>query len=133
MLLHVLGYYRGKCDGIWSELSIKAKRAFERDPKFKPGLPNNGMPFEISVRAKFPVGIYVDVRTGNLAHEKLTSEKISELSSQLVPAYDSRREAVVKEPEAKPEQPASVEEIILKQQDMPKQKAHIHKHKHKKQ
>ena len=43
-ILTVLGFYYGSIDGRWGELSIQAMSKFEKDTRFKPGVPNNGMP-----------------------------------------------------------------------------------------
>lgn len=113
MILKVLGFYRGKCDGIWSKQTIKAKQEFERDPKFKPAYPNNGMPFDLQVTAKLPAGVYHDPRRqGMLAHDELTQDKITEYSAQLVVQHDNRKETISMpvaekpkpvEPETKPD------------------------------
>lgn len=95
MILKALGYYTGKCDGIWSALTIKAKKAFEADPKFKPAYPNNGMPFELGHVSKYPSGIYLDPRRkGYLACDELTQERITEWSGDLHEVYDNRRDTV---------------------------------------
>ena len=57
-ILKHLGFYTGEVDGIWSTLTIKAKKEFEVDSSFNPGIPNNGLPF--SIRPPFPKGIMKD-------------------------------------------------------------------------
>lgn len=54
-LMKVYGFYNGAIDGIWGPASIAAKKAFEASPSFKPGYPNNGMPFKNT--GPFPKGI----------------------------------------------------------------------------
>ncbi len=45
LILKVLGFYQGHLDGVWGPISIAAKKKFEADKRFVPGMPNNGMPF----------------------------------------------------------------------------------------
>ncbi len=47
-VLTKLGYYRGKIDGIWGPACIEAKKDFELDSSFRPGYPNNGLPFDVT-------------------------------------------------------------------------------------
>lgn len=54
-ILTKYGFYRGKIDGIWGPSTIRAKKDFEADATFRPGFPNNGMPF--SDRGPYPKGI----------------------------------------------------------------------------
>lgn len=83
IILAKLGYYNGKCDGIWGPATIKAKQKFECSGKFNPGYPNNGMPF--SYDGPFPEGIMRDWnKRGYITHVDLTEDyikgKIGELS-----------------------------------------------------
>lgn len=83
IILALLGYYNGKCDGIWGPATIKAKQRFECSGKFNPGYPNNGMPF--SYDGPFPEGIMRDWnKRGYITHVDLTTDfikgKIGELS-----------------------------------------------------
>jgi len=68
MVMHVLGFYDGKLDGIWGPKSIEAKKRFEASPKFMPAIPANGMPF--AGRAPFPNGITVN-RDGLMYHDAI--------------------------------------------------------------
>lgn len=104
MLLKALGFYRGKCDGIWSSQTTKAKQEFEISPSFKPAYPNRGMPFAIELNSKYPAGVYSDpVRPGMLTHEKLTDELVRDWSKDLVESYDNRKETVhVSKPDPEP-------------------------------
>lgn len=54
-VLTELGYYKGKIDGIWGPASAAAKIEFEHSGKFKPGIPNKGLPFQRN--PPFPSGI----------------------------------------------------------------------------
>ena len=95
MILKALGYYTGKCDGIWSKQTIAAKQEFERSPKFKPAYPNGGMPFELNANSKFPTGMYLDpMNRGYLKCDELTDERVREWLGDLPEVYDNRREAV---------------------------------------
>lgn len=75
LVLAFLGFYSGPIDGIWSTDSINAMRAFERDDKFCPGVPTNGLPFP--ARAKLPKGMYWDKKLVN--HVKMSPERAAEL------------------------------------------------------
>jgi hypothetical protein len=88
MILKFLGYYQGKCDGIWSAMTIEAKRNFENSGKFHPAYPNNGMPFDPT--SKFPSGIMLDFskpRTGLLIHVDIPEEYYQKFATELV-EYD---------------------------------------------
>lgn len=46
LLMTVLGYYEGACDGVWGAATIAAKVKWEDDDDmFEPAVPNNGLPF----------------------------------------------------------------------------------------
>jgi hypothetical protein len=54
-ILKVLGFYKGKLDGIWGPKSIAAMKDFEASAAFKPCIPNHGMP--LSYEGRLPSGI----------------------------------------------------------------------------
>lgn len=93
MVLKALGFYTGKCDGIWSARTIEAKKDFESTPKFKPAYPNNGMPFELGAQDKLPAGLYF-TGGGKIACEELTPERVREWESDFVQPYDNREQNV---------------------------------------
>ena len=96
MILKALGFYTGKCDGIWSKLTIDAKKEFEADPKFKPAYPNNGMPFELGVASKLPQGLYMDPRRpGFIMSDDLNTDRVNEWGKDLVEDYDNRRDTAI--------------------------------------
>lgn len=68
-ILSVLGFYHGKFDGIWGPKTIEAKKRYEGDAKFVPGIPNNGLPF--GDRGPFPALISINHATGLLEHPAL--------------------------------------------------------------
>lgn len=83
ILLKFLGYYHGKCDGIWGPATIAAKRKFELSGKFNPGYPNNGQPFPVD--GPFPSGIIRDPsKRGYITHVDITPEFIKSNISELV-------------------------------------------------
>lgn len=87
MVLKHLGYYRGRCDGIWSRKTITAKRDFELSGKFNPGYPNNGMPFNCD--GPFPSGIIRDPLNKHLIiHVDMDREFIARLEGELVTCTD---------------------------------------------
>ena len=59
-VLKHFGFYEGRLDGIWGPKTIEAKKIFEGDTKFKPGLPNNGLPFKDT--GPYPKGVTMDYR-----------------------------------------------------------------------
>lgn len=90
MILKFLGYYTGKCDGIWSEKTIAAKRDFELSGKFHPAYPNNGMPFDPS--SKLPSGIMLDFtkpRSGMLTHVDAPADYFEKLAIELVEVQET--------------------------------------------
>lgn len=83
MILTVLGYYQGSCDGIWSVETLAAMRKFEASGKFAPALPRNGLPLDLN--SKMPPGIFRDTVTavpgaGLLTCAGLDKDKIVELT-----------------------------------------------------
>lgn len=83
ILLKFLGYYHGKCDGIWGPTTIAAKRKFELSGKFNPGYPNNGQPFPVD--GPFPSGIIRDpLKRGYITHVDITPEFVKANLSELV-------------------------------------------------
>lgn len=72
-ILSVLGFYHGKFDGIWGPKSIEAKKRFEADARFIPGIPNNGMPF--ASKGPYPALITINHATDMLEHPALTEHK----------------------------------------------------------
>lgn len=86
MVLKHLGYYHGKCDGIWGPDTIAAKRAFELSGNFNPGYPNNGLPF--NQEGPYPIGIMRDYRNRALiTHTDMTEEYLTNHKDDLVKAH----------------------------------------------
>lgn len=56
LVLKFMGFYTGKCDGIWGPESVTAMRAYEASGKFSPGYPSNGMPFK--EKGQLPANLY---------------------------------------------------------------------------
>lgn len=96
MIMKAKGFYNGKCDGIWSAKTIAAKKEYESHGSFKPAYPNNGMPFGLGPTNKLPSGVYYDPAKGKgvLTCDELTQDKLSEWSSDLVEAYDNRKDTI---------------------------------------
>lgn len=82
MILRHLGHYRGKLDGIWGPMTIEAKQRFERDRKFAPAFPNNGLPF--GDRDTYPKGISYNRATRLLDCVGLSETVIAEFNA-LIP------------------------------------------------
>lgn len=85
MVLKFLGYYSGKCDGIWSAKTIAAKRDFELSGKFGPAYPNNGAPFDFT--SKLPKGLTLDwnaPRAGLIHHIDIPDGYYDQFKNELV-------------------------------------------------
>lgn len=109
IILALLGYYNGKCDGIWGPATVKAKQRFECSGKFNPGYPNNGMPF--SYDGPFPDGIMRDWnKRGYITHVDLTEDYIKGKIGELSVCKDTYDPHPVQE-EVKPVQQEPVKEV----------------------
>jgi hypothetical protein len=62
-ILKVLGFYTGVISGVWDDRTIQSMQLFEANSKFKPGIPNHGLPFG---EGPYPAGIYVDPKDRTL-------------------------------------------------------------------
>lgn len=100
MIMQALGFYSGKIDGIWSQKSIEAKRAWELSGKFNPAYPNNGLPFGDA--DPVPKGMRFDKVTRMFTHTALTQTMIEDISDKAKPAP----EPVVAETQENKEVPA---------------------------
>ena len=76
VIMAVLGYYEGACNGVWGQKSIDAMRKWELADDFEPATPQNGKPF--TGRGKLPDGIHYGAGL-TLITEHLYSEKAQEL------------------------------------------------------
>ena len=108
-VMRKFGFYNGKLDGIWGPSSIDAKKRFEADESFKPGYPNNGMPFKDT--GPFPKGI--TMRHGNMPMihcdgiEEILAKAASKEADANALALKIEQEAV-STGEVVPEEPALV-------------------------
>jgi hypothetical protein len=57
LIMQLLGFYKGKVDGIWGPATMDAKRRWEMSTKFEPAIPNNGLP--LGDRGPYPKGIRI--------------------------------------------------------------------------
>jgi hypothetical protein len=71
LLLSRMGFYSSKIDGIWGPESITAMKKFEADPRFRPGVPNNGLPMRSS--PPYPAGMYLEY-DGLIYHSILSTD-----------------------------------------------------------
>lgn len=71
-IMRGMGFYYGVIDGIWGPKSIEAKKRYESDATFTPGIPNNGMPF--GSRPPYPRG--VTVGAGSLLHHMVLDKPV---------------------------------------------------------
>lgn len=55
LIMTMLGYYDGVCDGVWGPKCIAAKAKWETEDSFEPAVPSNGLPFV--GRGKLPEGM----------------------------------------------------------------------------
>lgn len=121
VIMTILGYYEGKCDGAWGPQSIEAMRKWEMTDSFEPAIPMNGKPFV--GRGRLPEGIMYGPNA-TLMSEHLTSEKGLELLKTPLMCLTDVEKAHGKhaaEPEQKPqyvhvetkqEQPVKVEQQV---------------------
>jgi hypothetical protein len=86
-ILGVLGFYHGKFDGIWGPKSIEAKKRFEADARFVPGIPNNGLPF--ADKPPYPALMTLNHQTGLLEHPALTAH-VTQKAPQLEKAVETK-------------------------------------------
>jgi peptidoglycan hydrolase-like protein with peptidoglycan-binding domain len=97
LVLAFLGFYNGDIDGIWSNATIRAMKAFECDDKFLPAVPTQGLPFRLNCR--LPKGMYWDKRL--VAHRDLTPDAIKALLDKRTPRKVETQPAKT-EPEVQP-------------------------------
>lgn len=76
VILRALGFYKGRLDGIWGPNSISAKKAFEADISFLPGIPKKGLPF--AGTKPLPAGIDIDPATKLLYHPSIDTLLVEE-------------------------------------------------------
>ncbi len=102
VIMAILGFYDGKCDGAWGPKSIEAMRKWEMTDSFDPCLPQNGKPF--MGRGKLPEGIMYGNK--GLISEHLVSEKGLELlktpllcCDDVAKACGEHKQVVEKKPE----------------------------------
>lgn len=90
ILLAFLGFYKGKCDGIWGPDSIAAMRSYEASPKFSPGYPSNGLP--LKEKGQLPSGVYRRPRSpGILSHVDMPDDYAATKLSELVTEDAARK------------------------------------------
>jgi hypothetical protein len=103
LVLFHLGFYKGAIDGIWSDETILAKKMYEFDRSFGPGLPNGGLPF--GNHERLPRGLSRDAEN-NIVCNTLTKEKAAEIMEA------SARRLGISTDKPKDEQPAKDEPIV---------------------
>ena len=108
LIMTMLGYYDGVCDGVWGPKCIAAKAKWETEDSFEPAVPSNGLPFV--GRGKLPRGmnythkgldIMWDGWDQQRADEILASEHGVMLTAQHV--HDHVMQAVEKQEDITPE------------------------------
>lgn len=107
VIMTLLGYYDGQCDGVWGPKCIEAKRKWELDDDFEPGVPANGLPF--NGRGKLPKGMHYAYKGLDIIWDKwdevraqeILREKGQLLTAALVDEHvtGSKQAAVQKVPE----------------------------------
>lgn len=81
LIMKALGFFHGIPDGVWGPQSISAKQAFEKDRRFLPGIPNNGLPFREGVA--LPAGI--TMRKDGLFHHPAIDATINLAATTAAP------------------------------------------------
>lgn len=90
ILLAFLGFYKGKCDGIWGPDSIAAMRSYEASLIFSPGYPSNGLP--LKEKGQLPTGVYRRPRApGILSHVDMPDDYAATKLSELVTEEAARK------------------------------------------
>ncbi|QQO90323.1 hypothetical protein pEaSNUABM5_00181 [Erwinia phage pEa_SNUABM_5] len=118
LIMTMLGYYDGVCDGIWGPKCIAAKAKWETEDDFEPAVPSNGLPFV--GRGKLPKGmnythkgldILWDKWDQARADEILNSEMGEMLTAQHVHDHvmqaQDKQQDVTPEPEYKAQGPSA--------------------------
>jgi hypothetical protein len=97
-ILKVLGFYKGALTGKWDEHSIQAMKLFESDIRFRPGIPNHGLPLG---DRPYPASIHIDPKdkclltctelemavaaAAKAAAEEAAAKKAAEIAKQTAP------------------------------------------------
>lgn len=83
-ILSHLGFYEGKIDGFWGPKTVAAKKAFERDTRFKPAIPNSGQPFAFN--QPLPSCIYPS-ESGLLSLHDVDDSVLPKIDEDLVKSF----------------------------------------------
>lgn len=131
LIMTMLGYYDGVCDGVWGPKCVEAKRRWEFEDDFEPAVPSNGLPFV--GRGKLPKGMnYVHKGLDILwdkwdqakADEILAGEKGQMLTRQhvhdhVMQAQEKAEDVSVPEIQARGQQPSQPQVSTLKPFEQP--------------
>ena len=112
LIMTMLGYYDGVCDGVWGPKCIAAKAKWETEDNFEPAVPSHGLPFV--GRGKLPRGMNYTHKGLDImwdgwdqarADEILASEQGTMLTAQHVHDHvmqaQEQQQDVTQEPEYK--------------------------------
>lgn len=113
VIMAVLGYYEGKCDGAWGPKSIEAMRQWEMQDSFEPAIPRNGMPF--TGRGQLPDGMMYGQGV-SIISEHLTSERGLELLKTPLMCLSDIEKAHGVEKSNAPEKKAQYSHVEVKQE-----------------
>lgn len=108
IIMTILGYYDGVCDGVWGPKCIAAKREWEYHDDFDPATPSNGLPF--TGRDKLPKGMVYFHKGLTIMWPRMTKEVVDKILSEkgemitraAVHAQCGIEEPCEPEPEVKP-------------------------------
>lgn len=80
LIMTMLGYYDGLCDGVWGPKCIEAKRKWELHDDFEPGVPSNGLPF--NGRGKLPKGMSYSYKGLDILWDKWDEVRAQEILAE---------------------------------------------------
>ena len=77
LIMTMLGYYDGTCDGVWGPKCVAAKRQWEFEDNFEPAVPQNGRPF--TGRGKLPKGMHYAYKGLDIIWDKWDQARADEI------------------------------------------------------
>ncbi|AQT28649.1 putative lysozyme [Erwinia phage vB_EamM_Yoloswag] len=77
LIMTMLGYYDGVCDGAWGPKCVAAKAKWELDDSFEPAVPSNGLPFV--GRGKLPKGMNYSYQGLDILWDKWDQARAEEI------------------------------------------------------
>lgn len=102
VIMTILGYYNGVCNGVWGPKSIEAMKKWEATDAFEPAIPYNGRPF--TGRGRLPKGFQYAGLT--ILCPELETDKAKELlKTPLLTVQDIEKQCGVKTTQTQEQKP----------------------------